>query len=348
MSRSTAIRSSVRAVGPRSSRSPRSWARVQPAPVAGGGPHVPAARPPSWSSPPPRDRGGLLEVAVRPRDQQLVLDRAPEALGEARSGAARPAPRARARPAPTPRPWPPRPAGPPRRPRRAAGRPGRGRGPAARRPRASSYRPSEARRTSTRQARSTSSAAAASSSVEVLGRGGRPGERVQRGGAVLGLVGAGGGDLGQPGQPAGDQHAGAPLLGGAQREVEERLDHAGARLGGQHQQHAVEEVAGRELALGEHVPGGADGDGAVDGVGQPRGVVQQHLERALVGAHRGEGQVALVEQVQVGVRQVGEVRRGAGRLDPLLADPLERRRGSARRSRSGARAAAARRRRGWR
>ena len=50
---------------------------------------------------------------------------------------------------------------------------------------------------------------------------------------------------------------------------------------------------------------------------------EQHLQRGLVGAHRGEGQVAVVEQVQVGHRQVREVRRGAGGLDLGDADPLE-------------------------
>ena len=43
----------------------------------------------------------------------------------------------------------------------------------------------------------------------------------------------------------------------------------------------------------------------------------------LVGAHRCERQVAVVEQVEVGRRQVEQVRRGAGGLDPYVADPLE-------------------------
>ena len=89
-------------------------------------------------------------------------------------------------------------------------------------------------------------------------------------------------------------------------------------------QHAVEEVAGGQLALRQHVPRRHDRHRAVDRVRQLGRLVQQQLERGLVGAHGGEGQVAVVEQVQVRDREVREVRRRAGGLD-LRSSPCRSR-----------------------
>ena len=68
---------------------------------------------------------------------------------------------------------------------------------------------------------------------------------------------------------------------------------------------------------------GADREGPVDRLRERSRVGEQHLQRRLVGAHRRERQVAVVEQVQIGHRQVEQVRRGAGGLDPDVAHPLE-------------------------
>ena len=103
---------------------------VEPGLVAGRGQHVPhhaAQREQAAAG----EGGDLVEVAVRPRHQQLVLDRPPEAAGEVDQRQAGGDRAARARTAPTPRPWPPRAAGPPRRPSRAGGPRGRGRARAA-------------------------------------------------------------------------------------------------------------------------------------------------------------------------------------------------------------------------
>ena len=212
--------------------------------------------PPDGEQPLGGERGDLVEVAVRPRHHQLVLDRPPEAAGEVAAPAS-PAGIAAVAPEPLP----------------GLGlglleRPGRG---DALRPqvrvrvgvaleqrlRPRPRRSGRARRGGpcTRHARSTSSAAAVVEQLEVL----RRATRVQASvfSAAVRCSGSSarrGGHLGHPGQPPRDQHRRAPLLGGAQGEREERLDDARALLGRQHRQHAVEEVAGGQLALERACP----------------------------------------------------------------------------------------------
>ena len=82
-------------------------------------------------------------------------------------------------------------------------------------------------------------------------------------------------------------------------------------------------------------------------VGQLGRVAEQGLQRLLVGAHGREGEVAVVEQVQVGRRELGQPGGRAGRQDVEVADPLQAAVGPAGRTRSAAGAAAAGRRRGW-
>ena len=276
---------------------------------------------------------------MRPGDQQLVLDGPPEAAGELDQG------RGRRGPPLPPDPFPGLGLGLLDRPGRADA-PGAELGVRVRVARescstaSSSYRPSEARRTRTRQARSTSSSAASSRSSKCSGGVAAHASVCSAAVRWSGSSARAAATLGHPGQPPGDQHGRAPLLGGPQRQREERLDHARrSARSARTTSDAVEEVAGGQLALGQHVPGRADGERPVDRLRQPRRIGQQHLERRLVGAHRGEGQVTGVEQVQVGVGQVGEVRRGAGGLDRGGRRPARaRRRSAARRSRFGARA----------
>ena len=162
-----------------------------------------------------------------------------------------------ARSAPTPRPWPPPPAGP-----RGRRRPQVGLGVRValhlRQHRVLVVPAREARRTMTRQARSKSSSAAASSRSKCSGvTRTRPGCAGRRAGARAR-------PRGRPrGQPAGTARGGSAPSGSTPRPPagpgQARLDHTGALLGLEHPQQAVEHVAGRELALEQHVPGRTEG-----------------------------------------------------------------------------------------
>ena len=179
---------------------------------------------------------------------------------------------------------------------------------------------------STRQARSTCGLRLAVEQLEVLGRAAGRGEGVEGRLAVVGLVGPPHGDLGATrARRRRHEDRGAPALGGLESQGEERLDQAGRPLGREDREDAVEEVAGRQLALGQHVPGGRHRQRRARRrrAGRPS-AVEHRLERGLVGADRGEGQVAVVEQVEVGVRQVER------RAVPVVADGARRRSPAAR------------------
>ena len=264
---STPSRRVLRANGTWSGRSASSRARSRYACVADHGHHAAHQRHhrEHAAAGEPLD---LVEVAVRPRHQQLVLGRAPEG---ARHRARRRPGRHRAvarRARPRPRPWPRPRGGRPGRRAPAPTRRGPGRAPAARPRRRRRTRPAPrggpapARPGRRRRRRPRPAARGAPRTLADAG------ERAQRRHPVLGLVG----QLGGHGAPAaragpGPRRAG-PQLGGAQRQRQERLDDARAALGAQHAEHAAEHVVGRQLALDQHVPGRGDRQRPRERVGQ--------------------------------------------------------------------------------
>ena len=243
---------------------------------------------PSGEQPAAGELRDLVEVAVRPRHQQLVLDRAPEAPGEVDQ---------RRGPAGTER---------SRQTRSQAsalavlGRPGRRDAPGAhvglgvgvagqqlldrglvvppQRGAADQHPPGQ---------------------VDVVGRGvveqlevlaaaRPPRPACAAPGAVLGLVGARGGHVGQPGQPPRHQHRGAPLLGGPAAPAPKN----GSTTPGLCSVASTRSTQSRKSPvdsspLTQHVPGGADGQRARStGSGSRAASASSTSQRALVGAHR--------------------------------------------------------------
>ena len=82
---------------------------------------------------------------------------------------------------------------------------------------------------------------------------------------------------------------------------------------------SVDEVGGAHLGVAGHVPRGAPAQRARERVVEPREAGDHGLERALVEADLGVGQVAVVEQQQVGLAYADQLRdRGRLALDVHL------------------------------
>ena len=135
----------------------------------------------------------------------------------------------------------------------------------------------------------------------MLLRGRGSGEGAQGGRGQVRVVGQRGRDLGELLEPCGDPVARGPALGQLEGDVEEGLDHGRAVLALEHLEDAAEEVVAGELAVRDHLEAGDHGQGPVDRLGEVGGPVQQDPDGVGVGPHRGEGEVAGVEQVEVGL-----------------------------------------------
>ena len=161
---------------------------------------------------------------------------------------------------------------------------------------------------------------------EVLGRGRRGGEGAQRRGLVVGVVGECGRHFGEPFELG--RRSGPPALHRwaiSRATLRNGSTTAGLFSRREHVEHAVEELVGGQLAVGQHLEAGDHGLRPVDRLRQVGGAVEQHAHRGRVRADGGEGEVGGVEQVEVGVGEV-DGRRGAGGLDRTWCRPARARR----------------------
>ena len=257
---------------------------------------------PTASMPPPASPVDLVEVAVRLRQPaarpgRVARSAAPSAHERAADGHRAACRRAR----PTPRPWPPRRDG--RRARRARGPRRRGRGRARAAPAAASasyvaergaadQRPARPGRC--RRRRRPRPARAKCSSVDAEAASVR-----SAGARCSGSSASAGGDVGQPRQLGRDRRRpGSTARRAAQRHGQERLDHAGAALG------APARPARRRAPRRSTSSPLSSMSQAVRDRQRPRQRVGQAARPrssivrsdALVGAHRGEGQVVVVDR----------------------------------------------------